>query len=85
MRSRLRERGICPSPVVTTGWSMTTLACPGRFSQWMMDVQGIDGMRLELRAELRAHTGGKFPPAGRADAPSYSSSVSSSAEPGRTE
>ncbi|MCA9282274.1 MAG: 1-acyl-sn-glycerol-3-phosphate acyltransferase [Phycisphaeraceae bacterium] len=45
----------------------------------------IDGMRLELRAELRAHTGGKFPPAGRADAPSYSSSVSSSAEPGRTE
>lgn len=32
----------------------------------------IDAMRLELRAELRAHSQGEFPPQGAADVPSYS-------------
>lgn len=36
----------------------------------------IDAMRLELRAELRARTAGRFPPPGPADMPSYSSPAS---------
>lgn len=39
----------------------------------------IDAMRLELRAELRAESGGKYPPAGPGDRPSYSPSSSGAA------
>ena len=35
-----------------------------------MTCEAIDEMRLELRAELRRITGGKFPPPGPADEPS---------------
>jgi len=45
----------------------------------------IDGMRLELRAEIRGSTRGKFPPVGRADVRSYSSESSSVDESARTE